>query len=103
MPREANEERKHNYEESIDYDSHYDEYRNGELQRDAGDYQREPVCAERGYIGRHSDEDHRDLRCEQEVASQPPKGGEVWKNRPKGRFFLHISKKSSTFARDFAI
>ncbi len=75
MPREANEERKHNYEESIDYDSHYDEYRNGELQRDAGDYQREPVCAERGYIGRHSDEDHRDLRCEQEVAPQPPKGG----------------------------
>ena len=43
MPREANEERKHNYEESIDYDSHYDEHRDGELQRDAGDYQREPL------------------------------------------------------------
>ena len=67
MPREANEERKHNYEESIDYDSHYDEYRNGELQRDAGDYQREPVCAERGYIGRHPKQNGRDLRCLEEM------------------------------------
>ena len=73
MPREANEERKHNYEETIDYRNRRCSI--GELQYDAGDYQREPVCAERGYIGRHSDEDHRDLRCKQEVAPQPPEGG----------------------------
>ena len=63
MPREANEERKHNYEETIDYDSHYDEHRDGELQRDAGDYERESVPAEGRHERGNPDEDHRDLRC----------------------------------------
>jgi len=72
MPREANEERKHNYEETIDYDSHYDEHRDGELQRHPHDHNPKRGMAERRHFRRHPNQNGRDLRCEQEVALQTP-------------------------------